>query len=118
VLGKTVRIDGVPSTIVGVMPDGMEFPNNTELWTPLVPTGDGLKRSNRFLGVFGRMRADSSLPQAQAEFDGIAGRLAAAYPETNKDFPRTIVQTFNERFNGGQIRAVFLSLLGAVGFVL
>jgi predicted permease len=118
VLGKTVRIDGVPTTVVGVMPDGMEFPNNTELWVPLVPTGDGLKRSNRFLGVFGRMRPDASLAQAQAEFDGISGRLASAYPDTNKDFPRAIVQTFNDRFNGGQIKAVFLSLLGAVGFVL
>ena len=118
VLGKTVRVDGVPSTIVGVMPDGMEFPNNTEIWAPLVPTGEVLKRSNRGLTVFGRIRADASLPQAQAEFDGISGRLAAAYPETNKDYPRAIVQTFNDRFNGGQIRAVFLSLLGAVGFVL
>src|SRR4051812_938819 len=118
VLGRTVRIDGVPSTIVGVMPDGMEFPNNTELWVPLLPTGDTLKRSNHFLTVFGRMRPDASLKQAQAEFDGISGRLASAYPETNKNFPRAMVQTFNDRFNGGQIRAVFLSLLGAVGFVL
>ncbi|HYT65264.1 MAG TPA: ABC transporter permease [Vicinamibacterales bacterium] len=118
VLGKSVKIDGVPSTIVGVMPDGMEFPNNTELWTPIVPTADQQKRSARFIQVFGRIRPDVSRQQAQTEFSGIASRLAAAYPDTNKDFPGVMIQTFNERFNGGKIRTVFLALMGAVGFVL
>ena len=39
------------------------------------------------------------------------------YPDTNKDI-QPQVQTFNERVNGGPIRAVFLSLMGAVAFVL
>ena len=48
----------------------------------------------------------------------IAGRLAAQYPDTNKDVTRIAVATFNDRFNGGPIRTVFLSMMGAVGFVL
>jgi predicted permease len=48
---------------------------------------------------------------------GIAARLRQAYPETNTDIDVSVM-TFNERFNGGQIRVVFLALMGAVGFVL
>ncbi len=118
VLGRTVKIDGTAATIIGVMPADMEFPNNTELWTPVVPTGEQLKRSNRFLNLFGRMKDDASLKQARTEFNAIAQRLATAYPETNKDIAGAIVQTFNDRFNGGPIRAVFLAMMGAVGFVL
>ncbi len=48
----------------------------------------------------------------------IAARLAAQYPDTNKEFTRIAIATFNDRFNGGPIRAVFLSMMGAVAFVL
>jgi predicted permease len=118
VLGRSVRLDGRPTTIIGVMPEGMLFPSNTEVWMPAVPTPEEEPRSARFLQVFGRMRQGVSRAAAQAEFNGIAARLAAAYPDTNKEFTMALVQTFNERFNGGQIRVVFLSMMGAVGFVL
>jgi predicted permease len=118
ILGKTLRLDGKPATIVGVMPDGMQFPSNTELWTPVVPTAEQLKRDARFLQVFGRTRPGVSRAQAQTELNGIAARLAAAYPDTNKEFPTIRVETFNERFNGGNIRTVMLAMMGAVGFVL
>ncbi len=118
ILGRPMRINGTPATIVGVMPDGMKFPSNQDMWVPLIPTQDQERRTARFLGVFGRLRDGASREEAQTEMNGIAGRLASQYPETNKDFPKVEVQTFNERFNGGQIRTVFLALMGAVGFVL
>jgi putative ABC transport system permease protein len=119
VLGRTLRIDGKASTIVGVMPDGMQFPSNTELWTPLVPADAQQEgRSFRFLQVFGRLKNDATRAQAQTEMNGIAARLATVYPATNKEFKDVAVDTFNERFNGGKIRAVFLAMMGAVGFVL
>jgi predicted permease len=118
ILGRTLRLDGKPATIIGVMPDGMQFPSNTDLWTPVVPTAEQQKRDARFLQVFGRMRPGASRAQAQTELNGVAARLAAAYPDTNKEFPTVRVETFNERFNGGNIRTVMLSMMGAVGFVL
>ena len=48
---------------------------------------------------------------------GFARQLQSQYPETNKNVDAQIL-TFNQRFNGGPIRIVFLALLGAVGFVL
>ncbi len=118
VLGRSIRLDGRPTTIVGVMPDGMMFPTDAELWTPAAPTAKEELRSTRFLQAFGRMRSDVNRTTAQTEFNGIAARLAAAYPETNKDLTVALVQTFSERFNGGPLRVVFLTMMGAVGFVL
>ena len=55
--------------------------------------------------------------QAQAELNAVATRLAHDFPATNKDVTAAVM-TFNERYNGGQIKLMFLSLMGAVGFVL
>jgi predicted permease len=119
VLGKPIRVNGQPATVIGVMPDKMQFPSNAELWLPMIPTNEQAeRRNNRFMSVFGRLRAGTSIEEAQTEMNGIAGRLASQYPDTNKEAVGVLIQTFNERFNGGPIRAVFLSLMGAVCFVL
>ena len=118
VLGRIMRVNGQPATIIGVMPEGMMFPTDSQLWMAFVPTDDQLKRSSRPLALFGRLRSDSTRAQAQAEMDALAGRLAKEFPDTNKELTGAIVQTFNERFNGGEIRQIFLAMMGAVGFVL
>ena len=118
IVGKIIRIDGTAVTIVGVMPPGMQFPAQAELWTALVPTKDEEPRRVRFLNVFGRLSAGATRAQALTEMNGIAARLATAYPETNKDAHSVVIQSFNEAFNGGKIRVVFLAMMGAVGFVL
>ena len=83
---RSLRLDGKPATIIGVMPDGMQFPNNTELWTPVVPTAEQQKRDCRFLRSSAGCGPRPAGTQAQTELNGIAARLAAAYPDTNKDF--------------------------------
>ena len=116
ILGKGIRINGEPATIIGVMPPGMKFPTRAELWTQIIPAAES-PRNRREYAVAGRLRPGVSLAQAQTELSGIAARLAAEYPDTNKDVSAAM-QTFNERYNGGPIRTVFLALQGAVGFVL
>ena len=116
ILGKGIRINGEPATIIGVMPPGMKFPTRAELWTQIIPAAES-PRNRREYAVAGRLRPGVSLAQAQTELSGIAARLAAEYPDTNKDVGAAM-QTFNERYNGGPIRTVFLALQGAVGFVL
>ena len=119
IVGRTIRINDVPRVVIGVMPEGFKFPHNADLWQPLHSFPGS--RSSSATPVASRCLADSpagvSSEQAHAELVAIGQRLATAYPETNKDvLPK--VQTFNERVNGGPIRAVFLSLMGAVAFVL
>jgi predicted permease len=118
IVGRVIKVNDVACTVIGVMPERMRFPNNADLWRPLVPEGDELtRRDNRNLNVFGRTKPGVTRQAAVAEITGIARQLEQQYPDTNKNIS-VEVMTFNERFNGGPIRAVFLSLLGAVGFVL
>jgi putative ABC transport system permease protein len=117
VIGRVVRVDGTPTTIVGVMPEGFKFPKNEDLWLPLVPDGKLLERSNQSLRLFGILRKDAAIADARTELATIAARLAAEFPASNKDLS-PLVLTFHEAYNGGPVRVVFLMLLGAVAFVL
>ncbi len=119
VLGRVVRINDIPSVVIGVMPEGFKFPQNADLWQPLslIAGLQDQKRNARGLAVFGRLGSGVTRDQAQSEMINLARKLTADYPDTNKDV-QPKVQTFNEFMNGGPIRAVFLSLMGAVAFVL
>src|SRR5438477_3416601 len=66
-IGRTVRVNDKPVTIIGVMPKGFRFPVRQDIWTPLIPTPDLEKRDARSLSVFGRLRQDASLSDARAE---------------------------------------------------
>jgi putative ABC transport system permease protein len=119
VIGRTVKVNEIPATVIGVMPEGFKFPENADLWIPLVqmPRLTEQKRDNRNLEAFGRMADGVTRPQAQSELNTIAAKLRTDYPETNKDVSARVM-TFNESQNGGPIRLIFLSLMGAVAFVL
>jgi predicted permease len=83
VIGRTVRITGVPATIVGVMPDGFAFPRTQELWAPLRIDVTGYeRRQGMTIRIFGRLAPGATLEQARAELTNL-GRVAA------NDFPRT-----------------------------
>jgi predicted permease len=118
VLGTPIRINGSPATIVGVMAEGMRFPNNTEVWAPEIPDAARDKREARALEVFGLLRAGSSRQEARSEMDGIAKRLIAAYPQDYKNITTVRVETFTERYVGGAAKTMFWAMMGAVGFIL
>jgi predicted permease len=119
VIGRTVRLNDVPTTIIGVIPEGFQFPFNTDVWIPLNQITGLLdqKRNSRPLQTFGHLAPGITREQAQSEMINISKRLESENPDTNKDI-QARVQTFNEQQNGGPIRTVFLSLMGAVAFVL
>jgi len=85
VLGRTVIVDGVRRTVVGVMPEGFAFPNVEELWLPLQidPTGVARGDGPRF-SVLGRLADGSSVASARAEMTAIAARLAQEHPDSNE----------------------------------
>ncbi|HMD19664.1 MAG TPA: ABC transporter permease [Alloacidobacterium sp.] len=116
-VGRQVRVNEKPATIIGVMPKGFRFPTNVDMWMPLVPTTELEKRTNRPLQVFGMLKPGTSIVQANVDLNGIARRLATQYPDTDKDIG-VLVLTFHEMYNGGGIRLIFLLMLAAVGFVL
>src|SRR5690606_12088245 len=116
VIGSYVRVNEVPTQIVGVMQKGVRFPANSDAWVPL-PRSMSDARDNRVLNVFGRLKPGVSIEQAETELNGIAARLEQAHPATNRNIEADVM-TFNQRMNGGPIRAVFLMLLAAVSLLL
>ena len=100
------------------MPHGFSFPQNEDLWLPLVPTPDLEKREARGLWfAFGRLADGVTVESARAEIETIGHRLATAYPRTNQGWvpqPRT----FAEFFVGRDAPLIYGAMWGAVGFVL
>jgi putative ABC transport system permease protein len=118
VLGRVIRVNARPATIVGVMPEGMEFPANTAIWQPLALT-PGIAdqpRDARTLGVFGRLADGVSAADATIELDRITAALAKDFPQTNKD-TRARIERLRPGIGAPWI-VVFGALMSAVGLLL
>ncbi len=72
IIGRILKINGSPATIIGVMPERMKFPENSELWVPFIAAEAGQARDARLLSVFGRLADGVTRQQASTEIDGIA----------------------------------------------
>jgi len=116
VIGTKVMISGDNTTIVGVMPNGFEFPQQVELWWPLILDGAAERRDNRYVNVVGRLKPGVTVEQAQADINAINQRLAQTYVETNAGWS-TRVTNLRER-TVTELRTALLVLLGAVAMVL
>jgi putative ABC transport system permease protein len=77
-LGRTVRLDGLAHTVVGVMPPDFDYPRNAQFWRAVEPAVDSLvdKRGIGFLSVVGRLGPGVTLARAEAELSEIADRVA------------------------------------------
>jgi putative ABC transport system permease protein len=117
-IGMTVRINGETAVVAGVMPDRMNFPDDTEVWLPLIPTAAQQARNVRAFNVFGRLKDGVSRKEATAELNMLGKQLAGAYPDVYTNVSAVRVETFTERYVGGAGRVVFLVMMGAVTFVL
>ena len=118
IVGRTVRLNGTPTTVIGVMPLGFSFPQKLELWVPLVKTPKVLQRENRDTWMaIGRMAQGVTFESAQAEMETIGKRLAIAYPLTNREV-HPLVQKFHEFFIGPNAALLYGSMWSAVGLVL
>jgi putative ABC transport system permease protein len=116
VVGRNVIIGTDSTTIVGVMPQGFDYPAQSEAWAPLAVDPSKERRDNRYLNVIGRLKPAASVPQAQAQLDTINQRLAQSYNETNNGWS-VRVTTLQDGLVG-RVRPSLLILLCAVVFVL
>jgi putative ABC transport system permease protein len=118
IVGRSIDLDGRPHTVVGVMPPDVEMPMPTDVWMPLALTpAERARRDILTLRVVGRLKPESTLEQAKAEFDAIARRLEASFPATNRN-RRTHVMPLTEFVQGTILRSTLFFLLGCVGVVL
>ena len=118
VLGRVVRLNGVATTIVGVMPAGFAFPQNQDLWLPIGPRVTGEPRSARGLWfAVGRLAPGVPAAEARAELEAVGARLAIAFPETNAGITPW-VQTFSAMFVGRDASAIYGALWAGVVVLL
>ena len=122
IIGRTVKVNGENSTVVGVMPSRLRmwmFP--ADLWTPLVFTPEQLAdagRRSRFLSVFARLKPGVDEKQAKAEMATIAQRLAASHPESNKGWGASVLSLQEYIIKLGGVRTALVFLMATVGLVL
>jgi putative ABC transport system permease protein len=120
IVGSEIRVSGRPHTVVGVMPQGVRFPEDAQLWLPFAftPAREDLReaRGALWLPVFGRLAPGAGLAEAQAEMTAVAKRLEEAYPDDNEELG-ILLEPLRQTLVG-DVERPLLVLLGAVGLVL
>lgn len=117
VIGKTIRLNERPYTIVGVLPaDVHSLPTSliektAELYRPVAEAYDETSRGSRHLRAIARLKPGVDLRQAQAEMTTIASRIEKAHPQDNTDY--TVSLAFLEEDTLGTLRKVILLIFGA-----
>jgi predicted permease len=115
-VGKTVRFDRAIFTVVGIMPRGFTFPNESELWFPFAADDPRSEPGTHYLQVIGRLRAGVAVAQAQSEMRTIAARLKLAHPKYNQGVGANVVPLLEQIV--GEARRALLVLMGAVACLL
>jgi predicted permease len=117
VIGQTIRVNGVPHTVIGVMQPGFKYPEFAEMWIPLAPNAHESPRHQRDFGVIARLRPGVSVGQADDEMRRVAKSIEDRYPETQREWSAGVTELGRELW-GSSEAAAYSALLGAVGFVL
>jgi putative ABC transport system permease protein len=120
ILNKTIMLDGLTVTVIGVMPPRFQYPAGVEIWKPFgFPSAPGSPfRSREFhmLRPVARLKPGVTVAQAQADVGAIAARLQKLYPKTNAK--QSLFLTPLQERVVGNVRLTLFALLGAVGCVL
>ncbi len=119
IVGRTIRLDDFPTTVVGIAPPELKLPAGVDLWlTTRFDARDVAPgaRGARWIAVIGRLASGATLAGAQAEMVAIADRLALADPRHDGGVTSRVA-TLQENLVGG-VRTPQLIQLGAVGFVM
>jgi putative ABC transport system permease protein len=130
VIGSTITLDGEGYVVIGVAPEGFQFPranelpffvgvgSQTDLWRPMTLGEDFVnkKRANHQLCVMARLKPGVTRERAQSEMTAIAERLEQSYPDSNQGIGVKVV-SLNEQVVGN-VRAALWVLMGAVAVVL
>lgn len=116
IVGRVVRINGVPRTVVGVIAADFHFPEFATAWLPLEPNIRDMRRDDRQLGVVARLRDGVTLEAANAEMTTRAATVAREHPGTNAEWT-TRVTPLRATLAGTEAQ-LFVILVGAVSLVL
>ena len=114
VIGKNIRMFNYNLPIVGVLPAGFRFPDDSEVWLPVI--GETPSRSAHNYLVVGKLKRGVSLESAQSQMTAIGARLSQEYPHSNEGKSVSVTRLSDEMVSN--LRSTLYVLLGAVTLVL
>lgn len=118
VIGRDIRLDGSPYTVVGVVPDAAQLLARTSIWAMLSTHGaPPAARGAYFLQAIGRLKPGVTIDAAGADMSAIADALAREFPSTNKGRGITLAP-MHEAVFGAELRQTSMLFLGVVAVVL
>lgn len=124
VLGRTIRLNGVPYTIIGVMPRGFTFPfqvpQSAMVWMPIVPSKADMARVKNETPLYqtiGRLTTRADIRKAETELKGIQAQNALLYtdPDSREHANSIHVERYSDSLAQGDLRQSLLALSGAAG---
>ena len=118
VVGSMIRVNGKPTRVVGVMPEGFNFPFDNQVWVPISrKPSEAPRDEDATLEVFGRLADGASMADARDELSALVQRIKETHPETT---PAVAVEVkrYQDEFVGNNTRRVLLTMFAAVVFVL
>jgi putative ABC transport system permease protein len=121
VIGRTIRLNGLLRTIVGVLPEGMRWPGDSDVWAPLRisnPTGEDVTRRDNFVYVgIARLAPGQTLESTRTRLAAMAKIVETEHPVMRKDVSITAI-TAVEALLGDTLPRILWLLLGAIAMVL
>jgi putative ABC transport system permease protein len=117
IVGTSVLVNKAAATIIGVMPEGFDFPTQFDVWMPYMRGPEVNRRAPEAFLAVARLRDGINLREARAELETINRRLETAYPATNRGVVPT-VNTWSQSFIGPDAPVIYGSLWVAAWFVL
>jgi len=132
IVGRVIRITGIPSTVIGVMPRGFLLPpifgvrlvgtdvviREADLWVPIKLEGLPQRRDARGLFVLGRLKAGRTIEENQAEASTIARRLASDHPVDDFGMDFTVVPLQTQVLTGVRTLLFLLLFVGALVLII
>jgi len=117
VLGKKINLEGLPVEIIGVMPEGFQFPTaRADLYAPMRLDPTEAAKDGRNYQSVARLKPGVSLAQAQQDMEAVAAQTQRERPDTNTNWSALVVPLMEQTV--GKSRDILIVLLGAVAFVL
>ena len=117
IVGKQMKIDGEPYTVVGVLAAGQPDRLDQNVILPLAFKPEQLNHDFHWLLVMGRLKPGVTMQEAQANMDAVTANIAKAYPKSDKGWDSFVEPLKNDFLPKERIQTLWM-LLGAVGFVL
>ena len=116
IVGRTIILDGAPTTVVGIAPAALSLFSGSDIYTPLTIDRSKEIRLNHSIFTVGRLKRGFSVARAQSEMDSVSQHLGQQYPEI-RYWGIHLVSMF-DTFVSPQLKTGLLVLLASVAFVL